>query len=75
MSEDLEDSTSTVEISKPGDTSGKAEVYINRREDGDLESIEIVASNGEQILTRFEIDEDMETPEKPTGEPEAPEQE
>ncbi|PKL80946.1 MAG: hypothetical protein CVV25_01835 [Ignavibacteriae bacterium HGW-Ignavibacteriae-4] len=74
-SEDLEDSTSTVEISKPGDTTGKAEVYINRRKDGDLESIEVVASNGERILIRFEIDEDMETPENPTDETEAPEQE
>lgn len=71
-SEDLEDSDSTVEISKPGDTTGKAEVYINRRKDGDLESIEVVASNGERILIRFEIDEDMENP---IDETEAPEQE
>ena len=72
-SEDLEDSNSTVEISKPGDTTGKAEVYINRRNDGDLESIEVVASNGERILIRFEIDEDMETTENHPNETEASE--
>jgi hypothetical protein len=59
-SEELEDTDSTVEISKPNDTQGKAEVYINRRKNGELDSIEVVASNGERILIHFEIDENID---------------
>lgn len=64
-SEELEDSHSTVEISKPGENSGKAEVYINRRKNGELESIEVIASNGERILIHFEIDEEINSSEAP----------
>lgn len=64
-SEELEDSHSTVEISKPGENSGKAEVYINRRKNGELESIEVIASNGERILIHFEIDENINSSEAP----------
>lgn len=60
-SDELEESDSTVEINKPGDSQGKAEVYINRRKNGELESIEVVASNGERILIKFEIDENIDT--------------
>lgn len=60
-SDELEESETTVEISKPGNTEGKAEVYINRRKNGELESIEVVASNGERILIKFEIDENIDT--------------
>lgn len=69
-SEDLEDTDSTVEISKPSESSGKAEVYINRRKNGELESIEVVASNGERILIRFEIDEEIDSSEDVTDESE-----
>ena len=64
-SEELEDSHSTVQISKLGENSGKAEVYINLRKNGELESIEVIASNGERILIHFEIDEDLDSSENP----------
>lgn len=71
-SEDLEDTDSTVEINKPSESSGKAEVYINRRKNGELESIEVVASNGERILIKFEIDEKIDFPEDVTDESDEP---
>lgn len=57
-SEDLDENQSVVEISKPEEDESKAEVYINRMKTGELESIEVVASNGERILIRFEIDDE-----------------
>lgn len=56
-SEELDEKQSVVEISKPEEDESKAEVYINRLKSGELESIEVVASNGERILIRFEIDD------------------
>lgn len=57
-SEELDEKQSVVEISKPEEDESKAEVYINRLKSGELESIEVVASNGERILIRFEIDDE-----------------
>ena len=59
-SEDLEDSEQYIEINNDNATKNKAEVYINRLKNGELESIEVVASNGERILIKFEIDENIE---------------
>lgn len=58
-SEDLDEKQSVVEISKPEEDESNAEVYINRMKSGELESIEVVASNGERILIRFEVDDDI----------------
>lgn len=61
--EDLEDTNKTIEVSRLSDTQGKAEVYINRRKNGELDSIEVIASNGERILIHFETDENIPTEE------------
>lgn len=70
-SEDLDEGQSVVEISKPEEDESNAEVYINRMKSGELESIEVVASNGERILIRFEVDDNIVNTTTQTASPEA----
>lgn len=70
-SEELDEKQSVVEISKPEEEESNAEVYINRMKTGELESIEVVASNGERILIRFEVDDDIVNTTTQTASPEA----
>ncbi|TNE34630.1 hypothetical protein EP342_02595 [bacterium] len=68
-SEELEESKGSIEINNPTDTQSKAEVYVNRRKNGELDSIEVIASNGERILIHFETDENIESAESDIEQP------
>lgn len=68
-SEELEESKGSIEINNPTDTQSKAEVYVNRRKNGELDSIEVIASNGERILIHFETDENIESAESDNEQP------